>query len=73
MIFIHVISALLMHIYLYTTYTTCTVCIIHIRYNDVYGGPHNDAMSSYLVHCLEKFETLDLQTITDVLTSFMQK
>lgn len=48
----------------------CTICIIHIRYKDMYGG---DAMNAYLRHCLEKFEALDLQSIGSVLTSFMQK
>ena len=39
----------------------------------MYGGPHSDAVNGYLVHCMEKFETLDAECITSVIFSFMQR
>jgi len=43
------------------------------RYSEAYGGPHNDAVNAYLVHCMEKFEALDAESIGSVLFSLMPK
>jgi len=67
---VHAVIHLLLFIVCLWTDSLSFVWFLSFRYIDVYGG---DALNSYLIHCMEKFEVIEPQMIASTLDSFMKR